>query len=297
MRKILLCEPNISEGRDQALVAQVVDAIRAVPGTTLVDFSSDPDHNRSVLTFLGPPDAVLAGAKAMALKAFELIDMSRHQGEHPRFGAVDVVPFVPIRGMDSEEAVSVAREFGRFVGEQGIPVFFYEHAASRPERKSLPNIRKGEYEGLEARLKDPEWHPDEGPAQFNPRSGATVTGARFPLIAFNVNLHTTDLALAQEIAKAVRHISGGYRYVRAMGFALEDRRMVQVSMNMINYEKSPLPRVLETIRQEADRRGVAVAGTEIVGPIPLAAMEEIVRYYLQAHDFSTEQVVENALLG
>ncbi len=296
MKKILMCEPNISEGRDLELVGKVVEAVRSVPEVILMDYSSDPDHNRSVLTYMGEPGPVLEASKAMAAKAIELIDMSKHHGEHPRFGAVDVAAFIPVRGIESAEAVEVAREFGRFVGGLGVPVYFYEDAATHPNRESLPKIRKGQYEGLEEKLKDPDWLPDEGPAVFNPRSGAMVTGARFPLVAFNVNLHTTDVRIAQEIAMAVRHISGGFRYVRAMGFELEDKDMVQVSMNMINYTKTPLPRVLETIRREAAQYGVAVAGTELIGPVPLDVLIQVTRYYLQTHDFTVEQVIENALI-
>lgn len=296
MKKILMAEPNVSEGRNPEIVEQIVDAVRGTPGITLVDYSSDPDHNRSVIAFTGEPDDVLAGAKALAVKAFELIDMRTHRGEHPRFGAVDVCAFIPIRGVTKDEAVETSRKFGRFVGGQGVPVYYYEDAATRPARKSLPKIRKGEYECLEEKLTDPAWAPDEGLAVFNPKLGAMVTGSRFPLIAFNVNLNTTDLSIAQTIAKAVRHISGGFRYVRAMGFALEDKGIVQVSMNLINYKKSPLPRVLETIRREAARYGVTVAGTEIVGPLPLDALEEVVKFYMQTHDFEMGQIVETALL-
>ena len=294
--KVLMCVPNISEGRDLAIVEQVLQEIRRFDGVKIIDQSSDAHHNRSVLTYLGRPEPLLEATKAMALKAIELIDMSCHQGSHPRMGAVDVVPFVPVRGIDTQEAVEIAREFGRFIGQKGIPVYYYEDAATRPERVSLVDIRKGEYEGLAARLQDPAWKPDEGPAAFNPRSGALVTGARFPLVAFNVNLRTTDLAIAQRIARAVRHINGGYRYVRAIGLALDDRGLVQVSMNLTNYAKTPVPRVLETVRAEAARYGVSVAGTELIGPVPLGAMDEIVKYYLQAHDFSLEQVIETALI-
>jgi glutamate formiminotransferase len=222
--------------------------------------------------------------------------MRQHAGEHPRQGALDVVPFIPLRGVDTERAVAIARAFGEWLGGQGVPVYYYEDAATRPERRSLPNIRKGEYEALEEKLKDPEWAPDAGPAEFNPKAGATVTGARFPLIAFNVNLRTEDLEIARTIARAVRHISGGYKAVRGMGFALEDKKMVQVSMNLVNYTETPIPRVLETVRSEAARYGVQVAGTELIGPVPLGALEEVVRHYLQTHDFRTEQVVETALL-
>jgi glutamate formiminotransferase len=274
----------------------VAEAVRAVAGVTLADWSGDPDHNRAVYTLLGSPEAVLEGAKALTESALENIDMSTHQGEHPRMGAVDVVPFIPLREMETDEAVEVAREYGAWLGARGVPVFYYEYAATRPERESLPKIRKGQYEALPEKLKDPEWTPDEGPAEFNPRSGATVTGARFPLVAFNVNLKTDDLEIAQTIARAVRHINGGYRFVRGMGFALEDRGMVQVSMNLVNYEKTPVHRVLETIRSEASRYGVQIAGTELIGSVPLGALEEVVRFYLQTHDFAIDQIVETALL-
>ena len=303
MKQVLLCEPNISEGRDLAVVEQIVDQIRRVSGARVLDYSSDADHNRSVLTFLGEPAPVLEAAKGVAAKAVELIDMATHRGSHPRMGAVDVVPFVPVRGMSTDEAIEIARRFGAFVGGLGVPVYYYEDAATRAERRKLPNIRKGEYEALEEKLRDPAWAPDEGPAAFNSRSGATVTGVRFPLIAFNVNLRTTDLSIANRIARAVRHINGGYRYVRAIGLLLADvdrasaeEGLVQVSMNLVNYERTPIPRVLETIRSEAARHGVSVAGTELIGPVPLGALEEVVKHYLQAHDFSMDQIIETALL-
>ncbi len=295
--KILECVPNISEGTDIDLVEQVVEQIRQVAGVKVLDYSSDADHNRSVLTYLGQPEAVLEATKAMALKALDLIDMSRHRGSHPRMGAVDVAPFIPIRGVETEEAVAVARQFGRFLGEQGVPVYYYEDAATRPERVNLAQIRKGQYEALPEKIKEPEWVPDEGPVEFNPKAGATVTGVRFPLIAFNINLNTTDVEIAQRIGKAIRHSSGGYRYVKAMGLALEEQGLVQVSMNLTNYTKTPIPRVLETVRMEAARHGVTIAGTEIVGALPLGALEEIVKHYVQTHDFELSQVIEYSLLG
>ncbi|MGB5526449.1 MAG: glutamate formimidoyltransferase [Gemmatimonadota bacterium] len=296
MAKVLMCKANISEGRRKEVLEGVAEAVRAVAGVTLADWSGDPDHNRAVYTLLGSPEAVLEGAKALTESALENIDMSTHQGEHPRMGAVDVVPFIPLREMETDEAVEVARKYGAWLGARGVPVFYYEYAATRPERESLPKIRKGQYEALPEKLQDPAWEPDEGPAEFNPRSGATVTGARFPLVAFNVNLKTDDLEIAQTIARAVRHINGGYRFVRGMGFALEDRGMVQVSMNLVNYEKTPVHRVLETIRSEASRYGVQIAGTELIGSVPLGALEEVVRFYLQTHDFAIDQIVETALL-
>ena len=294
--KALICEPNISEGRNPALVDEVLGEIRQTPGVKVLDVSSDADHNRSVFTYLGEPDAVLQATEAMAAKALQRIDMTTHKGSHPRMGAVDVVPFIPVRGISTAEAVEIARQFGRFIGALGVPVYYYEDAAMRPERTRLPDIRKGQYEALEAKLKDPAWIPDEGPAVFNPKSGATVTGARFPLIAFNVNLRTTDVSIADRIAKAVRHINGGYRFVRAIGLALEGQGLVQVSMNLTNYTQTPIHRVLETIRSEAARYGVPIAGTELVGPVPLGAFEEAIKYYLQVHNFQMDQIIETALL-
>jgi len=296
MKQVLLCEPNISEGRELEVVEQVLEQIRQVQGIKILDISSDADHHRSVFTYLGEPEAVLEASKGMAAKAFELIDMSRHQGSHPRMGAVDVVPFIPVRGLKTEEAVEFARRFGKFVGEMGVPVYYYEDAATRPERATLPKIRKGQYEALEEKLKDPAWAPDEGPAVFNPKAGAMATGVRFPLLAFNVNLRTSDLSIADRIARAVRHINGGYRHVRAIGLELEGTGMVQVSMNLVNYSKTPIPRVLETIRSEAARYGVNVVGAELIGPVPLGALEEVLKHYLQVHEFSMDQIIETALL-
>lgn len=297
MPEVLMCETNVSEGRRMDVVESLVEAVRGVRGVRIADWSADADHNRAVITYLGEPERVLEAAKSLAVAALDAIDMREHEGEHPRQGVLDVVPFIPIRDVSTERAVEIARQFGAWLGARGVPVYYYEDAATRPERQSLPRIRKGQYEALEEKLKDPEWAPDEGPAEFNPKAGATVTGARFPLIAFNVNLRTDDLEIAQTIARAVRHINGGYKAVRGMGFALEERGMVQVSMNLVNYTETPIHRVLETVRSEAARYGVAVAGTELIGPVPLGALEEVVRFYLQGHEFTTEQVVETALLG
>lgn len=296
MSEVLMCEANVSEGRRREVVESFVEAVRGVDGVTIADWSADPDHHRSVITFLGRPERVLAGAQALAEVVLEAVDMTGHSGEHPRQGALDVVPFIPLRDVTTERAVEIARQFGEWLGGKGVPVYYYEDAATRPERQSLPKIRKGGYEALEEKLKDPEWTPDAGPAEFNPKAGATVTGARFPLIAFNVNLRTEDLEIAQTIARAVRHINGGYKAVRGMGFAIDDKKMVQVSMNLVNYTETPIPRVLETVRSEAARYGVQVAETELIGPVPLDALQEVVRHYLQTHDFETSQVVETALL-
>lgn len=294
--RLLECIPNISEGRDREKISLIAEEVKRHKGVKLLDLSSDPDHHRSVLTFIGNPAGVKEAALAMSLKAIELIDMRKHQGGHPRLGAVDVVPFVPIHGIEMKEAVQIAREFGKELGARGIPVYFYEESASSPERRDLPTIRKGEYEGLKEKLRNPKWRPDEGPDQFNPKSGATVVGARFPLIAYNINLKTTDLSLAREIAKKVRFKDGGFPNVRAMGVDLKDRGMVQVSMNLTNYRVTNIPEVFEFIKEEAQKRGVEIAESEIVGLIPLAALEGIVQYYLKYPQFSTNQVIEKRLL-
>jgi glutamate formiminotransferase len=296
--KALMCVPNISEGTDLSIVEKVVDAIRSTPGVMLLDYSSNSDHNRSVITYIGQPEQVAAATRDLAKTALELIDMTAQKGSHPRQGAVDVVPFIPIRGVSEEESVSIARDFGRYVGDTlGVPVYFYEDAATRPERQNLAKVRKGQYEALAEKLKDPEWAPDEGPCQFVPRSGSMQVSSRFPLVAFNINLATTDLDIAESIAKNVRFINGGFRFVRAIGLSLKEEGMVQVSMNLTHYEKTPVPMVAEAVKREAARYGVNVVGTELVGPVPLGAMGQVFRYYLQAHDFSMDQIIETSLIG
>lgn len=288
--KVLMAEVNISEGKNVELINQVKAALLEGVNVELIDLNSDIDHNRTVFTYKGDPKEVLEGTKRLAAKAVELIDMTTHKGSHPRMGAVDVVPFIPVRDVETNEAVEIAKEFGRFLGGIGVPVYYYEDAAISAERKSLVNIRKGEYEGLSLKMKDPVWAPDEGPKEFVPKSGATVTGVRFPLVAFNVNLKTEDLDIAKKIVKAVRGATGGYQYVRAIALTLEEKNMVQVSMNLVNYEKTPIHRVFETIKSEASSYGVAVAGAELVGPVPVYALEDVLKFYLQVHDFSMEQI-------
>ncbi len=294
--RLIECVPNVSEGRDQAIMERVAGTVRSAPGVTLLDLKSDPDHNRSVITYLGEPEAVLAATQALCREAFAAIDMRAHRGAHPRMGAVDVIPFVPLRGVTTEDAVAIARRLGEWLGALGVPVYYYEDAATTPERRDLADVRRGEYEGLADRFADPRWAPDAGPAEFNPRAGAVAVGARFPLVAFNVNLATDDLGIADRIAHAVRQRDGGYAYVKAMGVALEDRGQVQVSMNLTDYSRTPIHRVVETVRSEAARHGVSVAGCELIGLAPLAAFEEPLRHYLQLHDFSLGQIVETRLL-
>jgi glutamate formiminotransferase len=294
--RLLECVPNISEGRDPDKIASIAEEIKKHKKIRLLNISSDKDHHRSVFTFVGEPEEVKEAALSFALKAIDLIDMREHKGEHPRLGAVDVVPFVPIHGVEMEEAVRIAREFGKELGRRGVPIFFYEEAALRTERRELPAIRKGEYEGLREKLKDPEWNPDEGSGDFNPKSGATVVGARFPLVAYNVNLKSEDVNLAKEIARKVRFKDGGFPHVRAMGVELKEKVMVQVSMNLTHYRVTNIPKVYEFIRTEAMKRGIEIEGSEIVGLVPLAVLEGVVQHYLKYPEFSTNQVVEQRIL-
>lgn len=291
MRPLVECVPNFSEGRRPEVVEAIVNAVRSVPGVAVLDYSLDADHNRSVLTFVGPPDAVEAAAFAAIKTAAQLIDMTQHRGEHPRIGATDVVPFVPIRGVTMEDCVAMARRLGQRVGDElGIPVYLYERAATRPDRENLANIRKGEYEGLREAIKsDPDRAPDFGPCELG-RAGATVIGARAPLIAYNVYLNTDDVEIADKIARAIRHSSGGLRYVKALGLLVEGR--AQVSMNLTDYTHTPIHRVQEMIKTEAARYGCQIAFSELIGMIPERALVDSARWYLQLDRFSEDQILE-----
>ena len=294
--KILQCVPNFSEGRDPGFLNELEVVLQQFP-VKVLDLSMDADHNRADCTFLGEPDAVEACAFAVTSRAVELIDMRRHTGAHPRMGAVDVVPFVPIRGLTMDETVEIARAFGNEFGDKhGVPVFFYEEACTSEARRNLADVRRGEYEGMAEKLRAPNWTVDAGPQAFNEQSGVTAVGARMPLIAFNVNLQTDDVEVAKNIATAVRHAGGGLRYVKAMGLGLEDEGIVQVSMNLVNYQGTPIPRALELVRAEAARYGVSVKECELVGMVPLEALQEVASYYLQIPDFDMTQVIEYHLL-
>lgn len=288
--KVLMAEVNISEGKNLDHIALVRAQLMLANDVDLVDVNTDANHNRTVFTYKGEPQAVLEGTKRLAKKAIELIDMTAHTGSHPRMGAVDVVPFIPVKDVELAEAIAVAKEFGSFLGGLGVPVYYYEEMATAENRKTLVSIRKGEYEGLAEKMYLPEWVPDEGPRVFAPKSGATVTGVRFPLVAFNVNLGTADLEIGKKIVKAVRAATGGYQNVRAIALMIEQRNLVQVSMNLTNYTKTPIHRVFETIKSEAASYGVTVIGSELVGPVPLAALEELMRFYLRLEDFSMNQI-------
>ncbi|MDQ7848920.1 MAG: glutamate formimidoyltransferase [Armatimonadota bacterium] len=294
--KLVECVPNISEGRRPEVVQAVVDAVQATAGVRLLDVQSDPSHNRSVITFAGPPQAVGEAAFALCARAVELIDMNLHHGEHPRIGAVDVVPFVPIAHVTMPEAVELARALGaRLWAELRLPVYFYAEAATVPGRVRLPDIRKGEYEGLAEKMADPAWAPDVGEAHPHPTAGATVVGARRPLIAYNINLHTTAVEVAREIARAVRESSGGLVNVQAMGVVAASGQ-AQVSLNLLDHTHTPLARVFELVRREAERFGVQVAESEIVGLVPLDALVDVARYYLRLRQFQREQILDVRLL-
>ncbi|MBN1483346.1 MAG: glutamate formimidoyltransferase [Chloroflexia bacterium] len=298
MDRIIECVPNFSEGRRPEVVEQISSRIRSVPGVLLLDVETDADHNRAVVTFVGTPEAVGEAAFQAAREAARLIDMRRHRGEHPRIGATDVIPFVPVRGVTMADCVDLARSVGRRIGQElAIPVYLYEEAASRPERRNLADVRRGQYEGLAEEIgRQPERAPDFGPAELGP-AGATAVGARPFLIAYNVYLGTPDLHLARHIARAVRHSSGGLRYVKALGIAVDRPGQVQVSMNLTDYTKTPIQRVLDLIRAEAGRYGVSVLESEVVGLLPAAALHDVAINELQLHNFRPDQILENRLQG
>lgn len=298
MAKIVECVPNISEGRNLEIVEAVVDQVRAVKGVTLLDYSSDPSHNRSVITFIGNPEGVKEAAVGVAKKAAELIDLTKHQGEHPRMGAVDVIPFIPIKEMDVAECIELSKEVAKRVWEEAkMPVFLYEDSATAPHRVNLAAIRKGQFEGMAQKVQEEQWQPDFGGRTIHPTAGVVAVGARMPLIAFNINLSTSDVEIASKIAKIIRRSSGGFDCVKALGVMLEDRNIAQVSINMTNFHKTPLYRVLEITKAEAARWGVHVVGTEIIGLTPMQALIDSAEYYLQIENFDCDkQVLENHIL-
>lgn len=293
---LVQCVPNFSEGRRPEVVEAIAGAI-AAQGVRLLSVSADADHNRCVITFVGEPGAVAQAAIRGAEVAMRLIDLNHHQGNHPRMGAVDVIPFVPISGCDMADCVALARQVGEALGAMGLPVYLYEEAATRPERRNLADVRRGEFEGLREQIgADPAKKPDFGPEKIHPTAGCTAVGARMPLIAFNVNLGTSDLSIAKKIAKAVRGSSGGLVHCKALGIPLADRGQVQVSMNMVNYKETPLHRAFELIRLEAERYGVPVVGSEIVGLVPVDALVGVARHYLRLEGFKSDQVLEKRLV-
>ncbi len=294
--QIVECVPNFSEGRDLEKIEKILDCFRAKEGVKLLDYSSDKDHNRSVVTLVGEPEKIKnAVVEAMGV-AKDLIDLTKHDGQHPRMGATDVVPFVPIDNITVAECVELAKETAALAYEKhGIPVFLYELAASAPHRSNLSKIRKGQFEGMAEKMTDPDWKPDFG-TTIHPTAGVTAIGARPFLVAYNVILNTDNLEIATKIGKAVRHLSGGLRYCKAMGVTMEDRGLVQVSMNLTNFEKTPIYRAFELIRIEAKRYGVTVVGSEVIGMVPMKALIDTAEYYLGIEDFSMNQVLEKRMM-
>jgi glutamate formiminotransferase len=290
------CVPNVSEGRRREVVDALVAAVRRTPAVRLLDHSSDPAHNRSVITMAGDPGALTQAVLGLFEAALPLIDLRVHAGEHPRIGAVDVVPFIPIEGVTMADCVGLARDTAAEVARRfQVPVYLYEEAATRPARRNLEDIRRGEFEGLAAKMAETEWTPDFGPSMPHPSAGASVIGARMPLIAYNINLATDRLEVAKKIAAAIRYSSGGFRYVKAMGVNLADRGIVQVSINLTNYERTPIFRVFEAVAREAARYGVTVLESEIVGLVPAAALIGTAEHFLQLTSFTPDQILENKL--
>jgi len=295
--RLVECVPNFSEGRRPEVVEAIVAPLVGVPGVRLLDHRADPDHNRLVVSLVGDPEPLADALSASCRVAVERIDLRTHRGAHPRIGAVDVVPFVPLRGVTMAECVTIAREFGsRLNRETGVPVYFYEEAATRPDRRNLEDVRRGQFEALRREIGTPGRAPDVGEAAVHPSAGATAVGARRFLVAFNVNLASRDLAVAKAVAKAVRASSGGLPHVKAVGVDLAGRGMVQVSMNLTDHEATPLHEALERVRAEAHSRGVEVAETEIYGMVPAAAMLDAAAHDLQAAGFDHSQVIELRLL-
>lgn len=296
-KQLIECVPNFSEGRRQDVIDAIVKPFKEQKGCYLFDYRADEDHNRLVVSLAGEPQAICDAVMAASKVAVDKIDLNTHKGAHPRMGAIDVIPFTPISGISMEECVDLSREFGkRFHKELNVPVYYYEDAAIRPDRTRLEVIRKGQYEGLKEEISKPERHPDLGEPKLHPTAGATVIGARKFLVAYNINLNTTDVEIAKTIGKRVRSSGGGFSAVKGMGLALEDKGMVQVSMNIVDYDKTSIYRVLEFVRMEAARWGVTINGTEVYGMIPIAAMLDSAAYYMQIDDFDPNQVLELKLL-
>ena len=297
MNRIMECVPNFSEGRDLQKIDQIVAPFRARAGVKLLDYSNDEDHNRLVVTVVGEPEPLREAVIEAIGVAVKLIDLNHHQGQHPRMGAVDVVPFIPIKGVTMEEAIALSREVGEEVARRyQLPVFLYEKSATAPHRENLAAIRKGEFEGMAEKIHQPEWQPDFGPAERHPTAGTVAIGARMPLVAYNINLSTPSLEIAHDIAKKIRFIGGGLRYCKAMGVELKDRGITQVSINMTDYTRTALYRAFELVRIEARRYGVSIVGSEIIGLVPMEALIDTAAYYLGLENFSMRQVLEARLL-
>ena len=286
------CVPNFSEGRDLEKIDKIVAPFRVRQGVKLLDYSNDEDHNRLVVTVVGEPEPLRDAVLEAIGIAVRLIDLNKHQGQHPRMGAVDVVPFIPIKNVTMEDAIALSKEVGEEVAKRyDLPVFLYEKSATAPHRENLAAIRKGEFEGMAEKITQPEWQPDFGPARRHPTAGTVAIGARMPLIAYNINLSTPSLEIAQDIAKKIRFIGGGLRYCKAMGVELKDRGITQVSINMTDYTRTALYRAFELVRIEARRYGVSIVGSEIIGLVPVEALVDTAAYYLGLENFTMKQVL------
>lgn len=295
--KIIECVPNFSEGRDLNKIDEIVAPFRGKEGVKLLDYSNDVNHNRLVVTLVGEPEPLRDAVIEAIGVAVRIIDLNHHEGQHPRMGAVDVVPFIPIKNTTMDEAVELSKEVGARVAElYQLPVFLYEKSATAPHRENLAAIRKGEFEGMADKIKLPEWKPDYGPAERHPTAGTVAIGARMPLVAFNINLNTPSQEIAHEIAKKIRFIGGGLRYCKAMGVELKDRGITQVSINMTDFTKTALYRAFELVRIEARRYGISIVGSEIVGLVPMEALIDTASYYLGLENFSMKQVLEARMM-
>lgn len=296
-QKLVESVPNFSEGRDPNKIEKIIEPFRRKEKVMLLDYSNDQDHNRMVVTIVGEPDPLKEAIVEAVGIAIDLVDLRTHRGEHPRMGAVDVIPFIPIKNVTMEEAAEISKEVAAEISKKyDLAVFLYEESATSPARKNLAAIRKGEFEGMAQKLRKPEWHPDFGQAKPHPTAGVTAVGARMPLVAFNVNLDTDSLDIANDIAKKVRHSSGGLRYCKAIGVELKDRGIVQVSMNMTDFTRTALYRSFELVKIEAARYGVKLVGSEIIGLVPMAALIDTAAYYLRLENFSMDQVLESRLI-
>ena len=297
MNKIIECVPNFSEGRDLQKIDQIISPFRGKQGVKLLDYSNDEDHNRLVVTVVGEPEPLRDAVLEAIGIAVKLIDLNHHTGQHPRMGAVDVVPFIPIKNVTMEAAIALSKEVGAEVGKRyNLPVFLYEKSASAPHRENLAAVRKGEFEGMAEKIKLPEWLPDFGPAERHATAGTVAIGARMPLVAYNINLNTPNLDIAHDIAKKIRFIGGGLRYCKAMGVELKDRGITQVSINMTDYTRTALYRAFELNRVEARRYGVSIVGSEIIGLVPMEALIDTASYYLGLENFSMQQVLEARIM-
>ena len=297
MKKLVETVPNFSEGRDQEKIDAIVKPFKETEDVKLLDASADKDHNRLVVTAIGTPEAVEKAIYDSTKIAIDEIDMEKHEGEHPRMGAVDVIPFTPVKNIEMEETKELADRVAKKLSDDfNLPIFMYEESASNEKRRNLAKIRKGQYEGMKEKIKEPEWQPDYGPAEIHSSAGVTAVGARMPLVAFNINLDTDNKKIADKIARKIRHSGGGLRYCKAIGIDLKDKGIAQVSMNMTNYKGTSLYQVMEMVKFEAERFGVNIIGSELIGLLPSEALFDVAEYYLKLEDFELDQVIENRLL-